>query len=298
MHELLLPASIPRARALERCDRYLAGRWKRWRLARAALAIDGPRDVRDEVVALLAWHALVREIADSERGFERRRGLEELADTHRAARSGAPGNPIGLALSVPVRRHELAPELFEGPLDELRRDEHLSTFETREALHAHARAIAAPEGKLLLRTLGRATPRNEALADSLAVGLALARWTTRLSADLARGRLFVAVEDLARHGVEIGALLERRAGAGLAALVAEQIAWARGFLAKGWPLCRELGAWRGRQLAFVLRWHAASLSALEAAQYVAPRGAPPAGWLRLVACASASLAGAGPPRLA
>lgn len=292
MHELLVATSPSRARALEQCNEFLARRWKRWRIARAFL----PHERRDDLVALLAWHALVRQIAETERGFERRRGLEELASVLQAARDGTPSAPIGIALLQTLRRHGLASELFLEPLAERKREEHVSTFETRAALTAHARAVAAAEGRALLHVLDRATPRNEALADALAVGLQLARWIVGLHGDLERGRLRLAVDDLARHEVEITALIARQPSAGLCRVIAESIVWTRGWLAKGWPLCRELGGWRGRHLAFILRWHAASLSAVEAARFDVLRGAPPAGWPRMLACASSSLALLGPPR--
>ena len=79
------------------------------------------------------------------------------------------------------------------------------------------------------------------------------------------------------------------------AVVRDQVVWARELLSKGWPLCAELGWMRGRALAFVLRWHAASLSALEARDYDIARDAPPAGLLRLVACAVAAAVKTGSP---
>jgi hypothetical protein len=89
--------------------------------------------------------------------------------------------------------------------------------------------------------------------------------------------------------VELEQLRAERSDESLRALVALEIDWARGQLARGWPLCAELGRWRGRQLAFVLRWHAASLSGLEARRLEVMADPPPAGWLRLSACLAAGL---------
>lgn len=293
MHELLLPASVARAEAGERCRRFLATRSARWRLAHPFL----PRESRDDLVALLAWHRLAHEIAETQDGFERRRNLDELASELEAVLGERARSPAGIALSFAVRRCGLPEELLRRPFFEWRRAEQLATFETREVLLAHARAVAVPEGRLLLCALGRASPRNEALADALATGIQLASWLVHLKRDLERGRLRIPIEDLARHGVEIGSLRADGPSPGLARAIASEVAWARGFFDKGWPLCRELGSWRGRELAFVLRWHAASLSALEAAGFDALRGEPPSGWLRLLACATASLGTLGAPRL-
>lgn len=294
MHELLLPQSLSRLEALEQCRRYLATRIRRFRLARLFL----PREVRDDFIALLAWQSLGQELAARTDGFERRRSLDELASELDAALDERALSPVGLALSFTIRRHELPEELLRRPLLEWKRDESLVTFATREALLAHARALAVPEGRLLLRLSGSQSPRNEALADALAIALQLTSWLADFAGELERGRLRIPIEDLTRGGLELGAVLAGRERTALARTLAEQVGWTRSFYAKGWELCRELGAWRGRELAFVLRWHAATLSALEHARFEALRGPPPSGWLRLFACACASLASRAAPRLA
>ncbi|NOT29113.1 MAG: squalene/phytoene synthase family protein, partial [Planctomycetes bacterium] len=155
MHELLLPQSLARAEALERCRRYLSRRMRGFGLMQLGL----PRQGRDEWIALLAWQRLGREIAAQAHGFERRRGLDELESELEAALSERARSPAGLALSFVVRRHQLPEELLRRPLLEWKRDETLATFETRVALLAHARALAAPEGRLLLLLAGAANPR-------------------------------------------------------------------------------------------------------------------------------------------
>src|SRR5262245_20944148 len=184
VHELLLPQSLSRAEALEHCRRYLATRIRRFRLAQALL----PREVREDFIALLAWQRLGREISWGVEGFERRRGLDELASELDAALDERARSPVGIALSFAIRRHDLPEELLRRPLLEWKRDETLATFATREALLAHARALAVPEGRLLLRVGGKQGPRNEALADSLAIALQLTTWLAELAGELERGR--------------------------------------------------------------------------------------------------------------
>jgi len=263
------------------------------RLALAAL----PRESRDGWLALLAWHALGRELAALPDGFERRRGLEALASELDAALEERPTSPLGTALSFALRRHALPEELLRRPLHERRRDD-LGAFETREALLAHARALAVPEGRLYLRLAGAESPRNEALADALALALQLTAWLAELGPAFAHGRLRLPAEELARGRVALAELTGERASPQLVQVVARQIEWARGFYAKGWELCGALGPLRGRQLAFVLRWHAAELAALESAGTRLLRGPARAGWVRALACTSASLVTRAAPRLA
>lgn len=286
MHALLLPQQLSRAEALLGCRRYLATHIRRFSLAEACL----PRETRDGWIALLAWQRLSREIAARADGFERRRGLEELSSELEAALGERPRSPVGIALSFAIRRHDFPEEWLRRPLLEWRRDESLATFETREALLAHARAVAVPEGRLFLRLTGAETPRNVALADALALALQLTAWLSDLAGELERGRLRLPFGELTRSGVELARLAQGAGHPELARVVAAQVTWTRSFYAKGWELCLALGPWGGRRLAFVLRWHAASLSALEQAGFDALRGPPPAGWLRLLACGAASLA--------
>lgn len=292
VHELLLPQSLSRAEATAWCRRYLAPS----RGAEAALALL-PRQERDEWIALLAWHALERSVARQADGFERRRSLEALTSELDAALEEHPRSPLGTALSFAIRRHDLPEEWFRRPLHQLRRDESLGAFETREALLAHARALAVPEGRLYLRLARAESPRNEALCDALALALQLTDWTTDLWGAFALGRLRIPVDELARGGVALDELSGKQAGPALRRVVLQQIAWTRGFYAKGWDLCLALGPVRGRELAFVLRWNAAALAGLESAGPSLLLGAP-AGWVRILACASTSLLTRAAPRLA
>ena len=256
-----------------------------------------PREARDDWIALLAWHALVRSVADLPDGFERRRHLELLAEELEAALEEHPRSALGTALSFAIRRHELAEELLRRPLQELRRADALGSFETREALLAHARALAVPEGRLYLRLAQATSPRNEVLCDALALGLQLTAWLADLRGAFALGRLRLPVDELAHGGVALVELSGERAGPALQDVVHRHIGWTRTFYAKGWDLCDALGAWRGRALAFVLRWHAAQLSALESAGPELLRGPAPAGWVRALACASTSCLSRAAPRL-
>jgi len=297
LHALLTPLEVSRAEALSDCEAYLARRFLPWRGLRRAV----PPSAREGFAALYAWHELARELAALPGVFERRRALEELGhELERALREDA-RSPVGRALSFAVRRHGLAEELLRRPLLERRREEHLATFETREALLGHARALAVPEARLYLAVLGETRARAEALADACALALQLTRWLAELAPDLARGVLHLAMDELLRAGVELTELApdapRRLPSPALTRVLAAEVARARELYARGWELCPLLGPLRGRALAFVLRWNAATLAALEARKLDALRGPPPAGGLRLAACLVTSAATTDPPAL-
>jgi phytoene/squalene synthetase len=290
--ELLAGTRSGPEEAAVRCGRLLAARWRGFGLARRCL----PPEVREDVVALLAWHALVRETLGSARDAEEeKRWLAVLREVLEEVRSGDGDRVIALALRRAVQRHGLSQLAFAGPLDELARSALVHTHETRTALQRHARRLVQGETRMLLSILGLEGERSELLADALALGMQLADWLVHVERDIEKGHVHFAVEDLARHRVDLLGLRSGRCDEGMRLVVRDQVAWSRELLSRGWPLTLELDAWRGRQLAYVLRWHAASLSAVEARGYDVLSGPPPAGWLRILACTVASAIGRGSP---
>ena len=255
-----------------------------------------PADRRGELEALCAWHRILHSASEPRR--------DELARIRERAIEGRPETPLGVALAAALLRFALPPNLLRGPFQALASDEEVRTFTTRGEQTAHLKRLVVPEGRLLLKVLGLEGERAEVLADALALGLQRARWTASMRRELSLGRLRIPAEDLRAFDVLPADLERDPAPPAVRELLGGQVAWARSELAKGWPLCHELGHRVGRGLTFLLRWHAASLSALEARGFD-PRAtaggsgrgkAFRGGLLRALACASQT-ATRGAPRL-
>ncbi len=285
MSDLVAHEAVSRSEAFARCERFLRARSRAWRLVR--LGVGAER--RGELAAHLAWYRSLRAAEGP--------GLEALAGELERVLDGRPRTPLGVALLGCVQRFALDPALLQGGVLAQRADRHTGALASWEELLAHARELSRPEARGLLCVLEERGERARALADALGAGLQLARWSAGLQDELARGRLRVAADELFRFGTSAQRLRDAPADEGVRRLVAAQVARARELLARGWPLCRELGPRRGRALAFVLRWHAAELSALEVRGFAPrPAGRAAGGWLRGLACAAAALGGR-PPRL-
>ena len=299
MHELLLPAS---ERPLDCAERYLRRRkGPHWRVLRTVGFSTLEADARPHVVVLAAWHELVRELTEEAATPPAESAQLELL-TSELERALGPDSQTVIArlLQATVRRYGLAAMLLRGPLEERRRSMALGTFETRATLTRHARKIAQGEGRLYWRVAlpqkNAQDERAEALVDNVCLALQLTHWLLRWKDDWKRGRLRFAVEDLHRHDIALADVGGSVDAASWNALCRDQIRWIRTFYAKGWPLCDEIGTRSGRALAFLLRWHAASLTALEGRRYrVDPP--PPAGIPRAAACLAMSLATRAHPRL-
>lgn len=248
-----------------------------------------PRDEREDLAVLCAWHELSRRMLEYPASEEAgRRSLDRFTTLLDEVGEGSATQVLGLAFGPLVRRHAIPDHLLRSRLIALERDAHVHAWQTREEQIALARRTVMPEGRLLLRVLGEGNEKREALADALSLGLRLTGWIARLRHDLERGHVRLPMQELARYGVDLGRLRGGGNEENVRRLIEGEIAEARFHLTKGWDLCEELGAWRGRMLAFVLRWHAADLSALEEHRFDALSGPPPSGWLRFAACAVAS----------
>ena len=203
---------------------------------------------------------------------------------------GACASSMGRALAAACARFDLSPFWFRSRIAALRDDAALATVGTREELETQARRLAHPTGRCLLRILGLDDERGQVLADALATGVQLTRWLEHLAADWNAGRLRLPMDELVRAGVDPTQLRSGTPADGLRPVVARGVAAARAQLAKGWPLTRALGPWRGRRLAIYLRWHAATLSAIEVADHDIWARPPRAGLLRALACVTAGSA--------
>jgi phytoene/squalene synthetase len=102
--------------------------------------------------------------------------------------------------------------------------------------------------------------------------------------DLARGRVYLPAEDLARFGCAVEDLAAPHVGEPLREVLAFEVARARGLLRDGTPLIGELHGRARVALAGFVAGGRAALDAIERAGYDVLPGPPRAGrWRRLLA---------------
>ena len=112
-----------------------------------------------------------------------------------------------------------------------RMDQRVSTLCRRwEQLRGYCALSANPVGELVLGVFGQATPARVALSDAICTALQLAEHCQDVSEDLARGRVYLPVEDLDRFGCTIADLSAGHAGAPLREALAFEVDRARGLL--------------------------------------------------------------------
>lgn len=124
---------------------------------------------------------------------------------HSATR-GEARHPVFVALAETMREFELSEEPFLDLLTAFRRDQRQNRCATFAELLDYCRCSANPVGRIVLK-LGRCyTDENVTLSDSICTGLQLANFWQDVQRDFAIGRVYVPLEDLRKHGVELDAL--------------------------------------------------------------------------------------------
>lgn len=201
------------------------------------------RAQRTHLMALYGFARLVDDVGD-EAGGDRLALLGELdADLGRVFAGQEPLHPVLQRLAPTVRALLLPEQPFRRLIEANRRDQRVSRYATWTELRDYCALSANPVGRLVLHVFGAATPDRFAASDAVCTALQLVEHCQDVAEDLARGRLYLPAEDLARFGCNELDLRAPSASPGVRALLRFEVARARALLDLGAPLVRTL---RGR----------------------------------------------------
>lgn len=218
-----------------------------------------PPPLRPAVVAIYHFARTADDIADEgDAGTEERLALlaEFRSDLAAVATGASPGPrwpQVFRPLAEQMRRFALPPRLLHDLLDAFEQDARNPLIPDRAALLDYCRRSANPIGRLLLHLYGIDSAQAKARADAICTSLQLVNFWQDLGRDAERGRFYVPLEDLQRHGLAMDDLRQRRDSPALRALVAELCHWAHGLMAEGAPLAPALPGRVGWELRFVVQ---------------------------------------------
>ncbi|MFE7758972.1 squalene synthase HpnC [Streptomyces sp. NPDC057429] len=252
-----------------------------------------PRAWRDDLMAVYGFARLVDDIGDGDlapggadarhlgvgpgSADDRSAMLDALEDDlHRVFADSADGprHPLMRALRPTVRRCALAPEPFLGLIEANRQDQKVRRYGTYEELRAYCELSANPVGRLVLQITGTASPERIRRSDAVCTALQIAEHLQDVAEDLARDRIYLPADDMARFHVAESDLAVPSAGASLRALIAFEAQRAHDLLDEGIPL---VGSVRGRLkllLAGFVGGGRAALAAVSAAGFDVLPGPP------------------------
>jgi 15-cis-phytoene synthase len=161
------------------------------------------------------------DISDDEtlpREVRRERLQKWLEDWHAACKSGRAMDPVFRALLDATRRYEipmaLLDELVAGTAMDLERgsSDAPDTYATFEDLYRYCYLVASVVGLVCIRIFGYSDPAAEKLAEETGVAFQLTNILRDVAEDAERNRVYLPLEDMARHGVLLDAVLHREAG--------------------------------------------------------------------------------------
>ena len=254
-----------------------------------------PRAQRDHLLAVYGFARLVDELGDSTgtSAAERLAALDWLEGELDLALEGRAEHPLMVRLGATIAACALPRGPFARLIEANRLDQRRSRYATWEELRHYCTLSADPVGEIVLGIFGAAEPELIALSDKICTALQLAEHCQDVAEDLARGRIYLPQEDLARFGCGEEALAAAHASAPLRAVLAFEVERGRALLREGLPLLARL---RGRPRLAVAAFAAGGRAAFDAIERAGfdvlsdPAHPPRAGAGRRVAALAATLA--------
>ena len=142
-------------------------------------------------------------------------------------KSGKSHDHIGAALVDTVKRFDIPISYFEAFLKSMQMDLTITQYQSYEDLMEYVYGSAAVIGLQMLPILGTLSDEAYVAAEKLGVAFQLANFIRDVDEDLDRGRVYLPLQELARHGVTRQMLEERSLTPEIKSALKEQIARVR-----------------------------------------------------------------------
>ncbi|HEX8010180.1 MAG TPA: presqualene diphosphate synthase HpnD [Casimicrobiaceae bacterium] len=192
-----------------------------------------PPERRRAITALYAFCREVDDVVDevSDPGVARLKlgwWRTEIA----AAFDGQAHHPVSLALAPAVAAFRLPQAHFQTVIEGMAMDLDRSRYPDFATLERYCHCVAGVVGLLSAEIFGYSDPGTRDYARDLGIAFQLTNIIRDVGEDARRGRVYLPQDELARFGVVVEDVLQRRLTAGFAGLMARQVERARGFYAR------------------------------------------------------------------
>lgn len=199
-----------------------------------------PRHLRHDLAAVYAFARGADDLADEGPEDGRLARLDEwgarLDTCVRDPRAAS--HPVFIALGHTIARHDLPVAALHDLLHAFRRDAagETKTVATYADLGEYCRCSANPVGRIVLALFGHRDAERQARADDICTALQETNFWQDVAGDLARGRVYLPDEDLARFPGSREALASGQANPAFRELLAFEVARTRALFARGLAL--------------------------------------------------------------
>ena len=160
-----------------------------------------PRRLRPHFYSVYAYcrwaDDLGDEIGDRDRSLAL---LQRWEDELLACYQGQARHPVFVALRETIQQCAIPPEPFLDLIAAFRMDQTKTRYQTFAELLDYCRYSANPVGRLVLYVCGYRDPERQQLSDFTCTALQLANFWQDVRRDYQIGRIYMPLEDMARHG--------------------------------------------------------------------------------------------------
>jgi squalene synthase HpnC len=228
-----------------------------------------PADRRPFVSSIYAFARTADDFADegTVAPFERLRKIDEWEAKLDECFAGRADHPVFIALAETIAKTGIPREPLSALLKAFRMDVTKRCFGDFTELLEYCENSANPVGQLLLHIFGEANEKTVLLSNSVCTGLQLANFWQDLSVDMAKGRVYIPLEDLDRFGYTESDLGRKVLDDRFRELMRFQVERTRTFFKAGQPILREVGRRLRLELSLTLRGGSAILDKIQGARY-------------------------------
>ena len=166
-----------------------------------------PKARRQAIYAVYAFCRLCDDIADGVAPTDEK--VQQLDGVQRAlveAYAGTPDSETFVALADAVRAFEIPRNYLEEVVEGVRMDLTTSRYQTFEDLRTYCYRVASTVGLVSVRLFGGTAAAIEPLAVDLGLAMQLTNIIRDVNEDLARGRVYLPLDEMARFGYSLDEL--------------------------------------------------------------------------------------------
>jgi squalene synthase HpnC len=153
-----------------------------------------------------------------------------------ACYQGEARHPVFVALAETVRACDIPKQPFADLLVAFRQDQNVLRYPSMDDVLEYCRYSANPVGRLVLYACGYRTPEMFLLSDFTCTALQLANFWQDIRSDYQRGRIYLPLDDMQKHGVDEATIARREPTPAFRELVRHEVDYTRQLFTNGLPL--------------------------------------------------------------
>src|SRR6202167_627222 len=193
--------------------------------------------------------------------------LDQWETELNACYDGHPRHPVFVALAPTVRKFEIPKHEFSDLLTAFRQDQSINRYETFDSLLGYCRFSANPVGHLVLYLCGYRDCERRLLSDYTCTALQLANFWQDVSADYAKGRIYLPLEDLRRFSVNEDVIRDAENTSAFCEMLKFEVERAREWFLQGIPLIAKVDRTLATDIELFSRGGQEILNAIERGNY-------------------------------